>query len=873
MEEVKEIKESCAKLLEHMENITLLVGNTVKAFTSVKTEVQEMKFDLQQLRKRVNDNTTEVLFQFNRFQTSMEGQAHKQVQELLTERKAAAEMQVATSESILKLSDGQLRIEKQVIEANSQILEVAHLAEVVSVLKHSVNQLHKQVEDHSTASHLQTTTVSTSVIEARSDICSLRTRLDGHFAFQRNQFNELVQAKDAIAKQADDAVTQIQEHKLILESIGDKVKSNTDLEQRLTEQVAKLENRVDPQGGVTTVPADMTQLLDVMEDKFRSYADVTRTVQTSWLEGQERERTARAARSRNLRITGLPENEGEDAVTMAATLFKDVFILLSLSMHRELVVYWNVGGLTDAVIEGNKTLWAQTDLLMLAETWEDSAESKVDIPGFWRLTSVWNQKKFARGRGFGGIGIWLRRNMTGTVKLEHADTRKEFIVLRIEAKPRTRPKFIVAVYFAPYGAPIYSDGTFDPDPFLGITSVIRPLEEHGAVYVVGDFNARILTLQNEGVDEVGTSTWRHSTEDGWIRSSEDLGMNGFTEPFGRFVHTCDLTILNGVDKFNRSGGFTCYSHAGSSTVDFLLAGRDARDQVAMFELGDLVPESDHKPLIFSIMGFPPRGVQRDKATVKIQLDPTHRENYEHNLTLKLTNPEVDAYTLSSLLTQAAVHSFPTRKLRDRSWFDDDCDQARKVAIESSPENRSSEYRKYKSYIRAKKRRWIQARQITLTEELKRRPQIFRRKFRTPLAPSALAPEDLYEYVERLYHSNDGSTGTQAIGPSCHFTEQEISRELARMESGKATDLLGLSMELLKWGGQRLVEVLTRLINATEAYPAMWTHRKVVALYKAGSREDPSSYRTILIGCPASPTLFGLVIDELYWSICNSTMGS
>ncbi|KAL3687817.1 hypothetical protein R1sor_014126 [Riccia sorocarpa] len=43
------------------------------------------------------------------------------------------------------------------------------------------------------------------------------------------------------------------------------------------------------------------------------------------------------------------------------------------------------------------------------------------------------------------------------------------------------------------------------------------------------------------------------------------------------------------------------------------------------------------------------------------------------------------------------------------------------------------------------------------------------------------------------------------GAACEFTEAEVAWELARMGSGKALDLKGLSIEMLRWGGPKCLQ--------------------------------------------------------------------
>ncbi|KAL3687808.1 hypothetical protein R1sor_014117 [Riccia sorocarpa] len=110
---------------------------------------------------------------------------------------------------------------------------------------------------------------------------------------------------------------------------------------------------------------------------------------------------------------------------------------------------------------------------------------------------------------------------------------------------------------------------------------------------------------------------------------------------------------------------------------------------------------------------------------------------------------------------------------------------------------------------------------------------------------------------------------QIEGPPCSFTVEEITAELGKLKSRKAGDLLGLKVELVRWGGQTLLQYVSRFFGEVckDGLPREWTFRKVVSLYKTGPRTEPSSYRTIMIGNVFSK-IFGRILETRLNSWCE-----
>ncbi|KAL3683080.1 hypothetical protein R1sor_001102 [Riccia sorocarpa] len=349
--------------------------------------------------------------------------------------------------------------------------------------------------------------------------------------------------------------------------------------------------------------------LEGLEGRLRGYVDKARETQVTVLQIHEEEKAERSARSLNLRINGLEESEDEDT---------------------SVVLFWNTRGLTEELIESERGLWEKMDIVAFVETWESSDERRLELDGLVRIVTLWNQKRFSLGRGFGGIVIWIRDDLKIEMESEFLDPLKQFACIRLTHKKVTA--FLVVGYLAPSGASVYTSA--DLDPFVSITKLISQLRDEGPVWVMGDFNSRIRTAQSDVLPNEGEVVWRSDgMETDWGRTSDDDGRNAFTEHFLKFINTCELTVLNGTQRFPATHAFTCFTPTDSSVVDLCLASNDARTRVSSFILAPLSPESDHRPLLCNLSGFSAKDSRKQRREERsIWLDPNMRRPYEVEIT-------------------------------------------------------------------------------------------------------------------------------------------------------------------------------------------------------------------------------------------------
>ncbi|KAL3701880.1 hypothetical protein R1sor_019902 [Riccia sorocarpa] len=496
------------------------------------------------------------------------------------------------------------------------------------------------------------------------------------------------------------------------------------------------------QQSVTTSVApsasSVEQVLEVVESKLKSYAEMTREMtrdtQTSILQDREKELAARDLRAKNLRIIGMTESEGENVQEVVVDLLRDTLQLDAPKVDHAirvgkgdrgprpiLIRFATVDARNNALSHRSKlrgkSLWLDpdltplqvedrkkeiqkvkeassagliaymrdgrttSDLLALVETWEVCGKA-VTFPGFTHLETLWNERKNSRGRGFGDVGVWVRDGSGLRVEVEKTDYRKQFLCLKLFTKKCATPAFLFVAYYAPLGAPIYKRLGSGEDPLSALTEAVIAVHELGPVWVLGNFNSRVGDAQSLEVNEEGVAVWRNSDADeSWCRSAKDEGRNDMSEFFMQFAAAGDLTIVNGTAPFPDTRSITCRTHNGSSTMDFLLACKSARDRILDFSFGPFSPESDHRPLRCTLMGFE-REIRRQyrRSKVGVCLDVMKRNQYETMLENKLHGRELTSGALANIITGVAKEVLTAKQPRDKGWFDEDCRIARCKAM-------------------------------------------------------------------------------------------------------------------------------------------------------------------------------------------------
>ena len=100
-------------------------------------------------------------------------------------------------------------------------------------------------------------------------------------------------------------------------------------------------------------------------------------------------------------------------------------------------------------------------------------------------------------------------------------------------------------------------------------------------------------------------------------------------------------------------------------------------------------------------------------------------------------------------------------------------------------------------------------------------------------------------------------------PVTAFTRAELVSAIKGLKGNKCKDTAGIKAEMLKMGGESLVDVLlelyNRVVTQTMEIPKSWKHSVITVLYKSGDAMLPQNYRPICI----IPILYKLFSKLLY----------
>ncbi|KAL3694079.1 hypothetical protein R1sor_007730 [Riccia sorocarpa] len=389
--------------------------------------------------------------------------------------------------------------------------------------------------------------------------------------------------------------------------------------------VAALDERLRSYADITrspetaTVGSDIQTLGIIVEDmdpKFRKYTEESKVSHSAILQEYEKEQGARVRKALNIRVAGLPKST--DEVTQDLVL--DSFFRKDLRVLEPQIV--------SAVRVGRNDKGPQTILVHFA-----SAECRTVVlsnrgalkgrkirldsdltPGLSEAVIKGAEEVWA---GSDVIALTETDGLQLKIEVENINTWKQFVGLRID--DGVHWFFLIVVYFAPSGATVYLDldNTYT---FSSLTQLVMRLRSKGALCVAGDFNARLGSFQINALSTVGDCGIHDEEDPGWERLSMDDGRNGLSSSFMHFVYVCGLSILNGVRRYSGTQEFTCFT---PSLIDYVLASKDARERVQSFSLGQLSLESDHHPLLFTLSGLQIRR-QKIKPHLPISLKLDYR---------------------------------------------------------------------------------------------------------------------------------------------------------------------------------------------------------------------------------------------------------
>ena len=212
-------------------------------------------------------------------------------------------------------------------------------------------------------------------------------------------------------------------------------------------------------------------------------------------------------------------------------------------------------------------------------------------------------------RASGGISIFIKQELCKCVTIEK-QVSENVVWLRLHNLGLTDKDYCIGVVYIPPETSTHSN----VDIFTVLSEDIFNLSSFNHVFLCGDFNARTGMLSDVPIDITGNDVhidncgmfpvtlFSNDTVITQQRVSQDKQINSYGRELIDICKSLNMFIVNGrIGKDSGVGSFTRSDTTGSSVVDYLLCSTLNFNIILDFEVDTKLPESDHLPLVYSIL--------------------------------------------------------------------------------------------------------------------------------------------------------------------------------------------------------------------------------------------------------------------------------
>ena len=123
---------------------------------------------------------------------------------------------------------------------------------------------------------------------------------------------------------------------------------------------------------------------------------------------------------------------------------------------------------------------------------------------------------------------------------------------------------------------------------------------------------------------------------------------------------------------------------------------------------------------------------------------------------------------------------------------------------------------------------------------------------------------LYNYPIKHDHSVIVSQNTDNVD-ELPILKSEVEDALLKLKEGKSPGIDNIPGELLKYGGDAIVNVFTELCQSSwskKEWPKQWTESLIVPIPKKGNLRKCENYRTLSLICHSSKILLRIILNRL-----------
>jgi exonuclease III len=558
---------------------------------------------------------------------------------------------------------------------------------------------------------------------------------------------------------------------------------------------------------------------------------------------------------------------------------------------------------------------AETDIILLTETWSHSDDALPNLPNFVQWSTARPKARKKAGRHAGGIAMYIKEKYAKYMTLVSTDASKDKMWAKLDKAAGLGADLHICLLYLPPESSKPSRAKI-AKVYETLTEEISLSKEKGFVLIAGDLNARTGLLQEAASMKGGIPD--HLQPDIEFlppRTSEDAA--GGTNFSGRsLIEMCDkadLAIVNGRIPGDLKGAYTHQSYhrgkdktGGQSLVDYFVADRHMYQQcVQDLSVSETVINSDHSLLMLELELDSSCHLDCDNnqkaAPLRFFLPAEKHEEYlemlsdDPRLNCQLLQSKTDtlsaAVSVQKIIFDVATECFgkqarnPKNTFPSNEWYDSECKelQVKFLGLVKSGANlddRMAARKAYRTLVRSKKRQH----KLKQAEELCRLdPSTFWKRYRGPRKPLRLRDKNVWErHFSTLYSAgnqdlqsasqvNDSAAGLECTNRLFNphgaatlnqpFSVKEVEGAISRMKNNKAAGKDGIKPEFLKIGKEALAPPLSVVLNMLfldGTYPPEWSQGVIVPIFKAGDTMDASNYRGITL-VPMLDKLYAILL--------------
>ncbi|CAG2245349.1 unnamed protein product [Mytilus edulis] len=395
-----------------------------------------------------------------------------------------------------------------------------------------------------------------------------------------------------------------------------------------------------------------------------------------------------------------------------------------------------------------------------------------------------------------------------------------------------------------------------------------------------------------------------------VRHSQDSILSKRGKTLNDLCVQTGIRILNGRTPGDYIGQLTCHTPMGSSVVDYFLSSESLLSNILFFKVHDFKADlSDHCQVSTMLkVNCIFNAVQKDVYSIPNQYiwEENSAEKFQNALASPLVQEKIKTFNntnytgdsnimiqdLNNILYEAANISIKkkiikkvnstakVKKSQQSKWFDlplinmkkQLCDKEKLFKkYNKDPYIRSSFFALLKKYRKARKTKYREFRadlidQLdnlreenpksywTLLESLKNSDkktekssnitstewaEYFKDLNKKPVTPSP-------NIIEFLRNLENAKVFTEL---DILITDKEISDAIHTLKNKKSCGPDSISNEMIKNSQSFLIKSLNHVFNkilSTGNYPQIWANGFITALFKNGSKDDPSNYRGLTV---------------------------